>query len=195
VQILAADRVELTVMLDKADYRRISADAPRRRGRLANLLLLPIPLGAFVSLAAEQVIGALVLVFTMLCLVGFGFVNRSRQIGGLPDWAFGPTTYRITAEGCEIDQVMARRSIRWEATEACRKTTIAYWIQASSSTSIAVPRRQLTPADEAALEAVLTRFCPGAALPAATPPATDVPAAPAGPDPDAPRIVRRPSFH
>jgi len=159
VQIHEADRVELTVMLDKADYRRIARDFGRPR-RWLNLLLLPIPVGAFVSLAAEQLIGAATSALSILLLLIFGLVNRRRQVSALPDWAFGPMTFRVTAAGVEVESAVARRSVRWLAVGGHRKTPVAYWITVARGTGFALARRMLTERDEAALDAILARYCP-----------------------------------
>ncbi|MEV0272579.1 YcxB family protein [Hamadaea sp. NPDC050747] len=157
MQIHAEDRVELTVMLDKADYRRVGADIERPR-RWTNLLIAPIPLGAFVSLLAEQWISSLILTFVMLSLIAVGVAHRRLQAGKLPDWAFGATTFRATPEGFEVDQVVARRFVGWTGIAGYRKTPTAYWILVSGGTSFAVPRRPLTGQDEIALDAVLQRY-------------------------------------
>lgn len=157
MQTHAGDRVELTVMLDKADYRSVGADIQRPR-RWTNLLIAPIPLGVFVSLFAEQMISSLILTFVMLSLVAAGVVHRRLQANKLPDWAFGSTTFRATPEGFEVDQVVARRFVGWAGIAGYRKTPTAYWILVSGGTSFAVPRRPLTGQDEVALDTVLQRY-------------------------------------
>lgn len=156
MQIHATDRVELTILLDQADYRRLTRDVGR--GMVwQNLVVLLLPLAALVSLAAEQYLGALLLAFYPFLLVVMALTTRRRSIGKLPDWAFAPTTYRFTPEGLDIETPLTRRFVAWPAVTEYAKTPVAYWFTIPGSLRTGLVRRTLTERDEAALEALLAR--------------------------------------
>src|SRR5262249_1376203 len=121
------------------------------------LILMPLPIGAVVSLAAEQMIGVATIMATLFTLAAASLAVRRRQLGKLPDWAFSPTTFRVDGEGVHIESPAARRLVRWLAISGWRKSPIAYWFDAPGGASIALPRRTLTTMDEAALERFLAQ--------------------------------------
>jgi hypothetical protein len=155
VQFHGEDRVELTVVYDESDYRRIASELVRR-SRWQRLILLPLPIGAGVSLAAEQMIGVVALLTPLLILTILSLVMRRRSVTKLPDWAFSPATFRFGSEGVEVESPAARRLVRWLAISGWRKTPAAYWFDVPGSVPVALPRRTLTTMDEAALERFLT---------------------------------------
>ncbi|NUT37790.1 MAG: YcxB family protein [Hamadaea sp.] len=185
MQIHGPDRVELTVLFDRPDYRRLHRDAGQGRS-LVGLIFIPIPLLAFVSLAAEQYLGALGISLAFLFLVVAGRLTASRAIAKLPDWAFGPTTFRFTAEGIETQRPMMSGSVSWPAISGYTKSSVAYWFLVPGSHGIGVPRRTLTAQDEVALEAFVAQHVPPRK--GGEPPAAQLPPAPAPQEP--PAVVR-----
>src|SRR4051794_34648365 len=143
VQIHGEDRVELTVVHDNTDYRRIASELRGRQG-WQRLWLLPLVFGSFVSLAAQQFVGTLSTAATMFSLSAIGVVVRRRQLTNLPDWAFGPITYRLSGEGVEVESPAGRRLVRWLAISGWRKSPAAYWFTIPGGFGITLPRRMLT---------------------------------------------------
>jgi hypothetical protein len=182
VQIHGEDRVELTILLDESDYRLTTAELRRSQRWQGLVLLLPMLIGAFVSIAVEQLIGALSIAATLFLLSVVGIVNRRRRLTMLPDWAYGPVTYRVWGLGIEVESAVARRTWRWLAVSGWRKSPTAYWFTIPGSAGITLPRRMLTTADEAALEHVLSRFGTGkgTAVPQLPPPEPTIRAASPG---------------
>ena len=156
MQFHGEDRVELTVVYDENDYRRIASEQVRRF-RWQKLFILPLPIGALVSLAAEQMVGVASILLAMFSLIAVSLVMRRRQVSRFPDWAFSPTTFRVDGEGVQIESPAARRLVRWLAISGWRKTPVAYWFDVPGGVPVALPRRTLTTMDETALERFLAQ--------------------------------------
>jgi hypothetical protein len=156
VQTHGEDLVELTIILDSSDYRKMNVAAGRRW--LGSSIYLVSALGAIVTALACQWLGAALLAIVALLVVVGGTVVRAHEIRKLPDWAFAPFTYRLTLDTITVITPVGRRETIWTALPRRRKLPHIYLFTGAAGQGVAIVRRTLTQQDEAALDALLARI-------------------------------------
>lgn len=149
----------LTVMRDRDDYRKVGTMLSFGVwGRWQSLAFSFLVFAMLTSLLAEQIVGAITLGVVGLGALVLFLTGAARALRALPDWAFAPTTFTVSAEGVQMESPAARRAASWASLQYARKLSVAYVFAGPGQTPIALPRRQLTTEDEAALDAVLDRY-------------------------------------
>jgi hypothetical protein len=159
VQIHTEDRVVLTVMRDREDYRKMTTVMSYRSwGPWQSLLFSVLVLAMLISLLAEQVIGAVTLSVIAIGTLLLFLTAATRTLRQLPDWAFAPTTFTVSAEGVAVDGPATRRLASWGSLTYAHKLPVAYVFGGPGQPPVVLPRRQLTAEDAAAMDAVLKRY-------------------------------------
>lgn len=149
----------VTVTRDREDYREMATVMSYRLwGPWQSLLFAVLVLAMLISLLAKQFVGAVTLGVIAIGTLILYLTAVTRMLRQLPDWAFSLTTFTVSAQGVAMDSPALQRFASWASLTYARKLAVAYVFGGPGQTPIALPRRELTVEDEAALDAVLNRY-------------------------------------
>ncbi|MBB5874157.1 hypothetical protein F4553_007591 [Allocatelliglobosispora scoriae] len=151
------DAVEVTITPTVEDYRSAAYRAGGVFGWNAALSGLLV-LGAFLSWAATQMVGAIICGGIAALLLGYTYLSVGAQLRALPQWAFAEQTYRLASDGLAMSSPVGHHLVHWSAISATRKDPIAYWFSGAGNVRMLLFRRTLSAEQEAALDAAISRF-------------------------------------
>lgn len=151
------EAVEATITPMIEDYRSVAYRGSAVFAWNAALITL-LTLGAFLSWAAAQAIGAIILGGSAFLLLVYTYISMNTQLRSLPSWFFAPHTYHISGEGLAISSPAGHRLIRWGAVSAIRKDPFAYWFLGQGNASILLFHRTLSAEQKESIDAAVSRL-------------------------------------
>ncbi|MBV1853943.1 YcxB family protein [Catellatospora tritici] len=163
--------VEVTVMWDRAEYRRLAWTAHRTRNRnnlIAAAVVLYVIADAFTwdKLSLKGVVltypAASFAVWLLLWLTCNWLWQAARTghnwIEATPDWCYAPITVRVDAVGIHQISAADEALIRWHAITKVDQTSDFWIVSAPAAGSVWLPRRLISKERDVAIGAALARY-------------------------------------
>lgn len=156
---LPPERVEVTILRSRNDLRRttraVYASQASRVARLGGSVAVTI---GIIALCVELPIAGGACFLGAVAAVTYGWWGPELAVRRLPAWAFRPVTFRLSAEGIEVETEASRRVLEWEAVKAVDVTSDAYFFASPGRRGVILHRRGLTEQDSAAIVSMIERY-------------------------------------
>ncbi|WP_196279333.1 hypothetical protein [Catellatospora vulcania] len=180
MQIHSEDLVQVTWMWDRAGYRRLAwMDKASRNRADVVVALVSLTVAAWTFDLWIKQGGPCPFSGVWLSILGVGLVAKVSLSAWLslrksPDFWYSPMTVRIDAAGVRLIQASGEYFCRWALMSPVVRTAEDWHFVVPGAGGITVPRGLITPADDAAIAAVVDRYAHLVGRPDDMPPPAEV---------------------
>ncbi|MCW3839721.1 YcxB family protein [Micromonospora yasonensis] len=151
------DTVEVTTQSNRRDFRRTLCAIYQRKIAWLGVAGAATALAGVLALCAELPIVAGICFIGVVIAWTYRWWRIELEVRRLPPSTYGPTTFRISEEGVEMETTASRRLVRWVAMYDVLVTPHAFFFPAPGHLGIVLHRRTLSESDTSAIEAAIRR--------------------------------------
>ncbi|WP_422739089.1 hypothetical protein ACN263_07555 [Micromonospora sp. WMMD729] len=151
------DTVEITILRNRRDLRGTTRTVYGREIRWVGIGGMVAALVAGIAFCAEQLVVAAILLLGVVVAWTYHWWRIELIVWRFPDWAYEPVTFRVSAQGVEIETVVSRRRVLWKDMTEVLVAPDAYFFGSPNRKGIILHRRCLAESDTAAINSVIER--------------------------------------